>query len=383
MQIKPFNIMVFPNGPRCNMDCKYCYYKSKTALYDSKSEIKLSHELLETFIKDYMSIHPGINIPFIWQGGEPTLRGLKFFKDAVSLQKKYLPKGKRFFNSFQTNGIKLNENWIQFFKKENFLVGLSLDGPENIHKHYRTDKNGNTNYKKIIKNLNLLQKYNVDTNILCVVNNSNIKKPIEIYDFFKNLKVDYIQFIPLVELNKSGYSINPNEYAKYLIKIFDKWIKDDYGEIHIQIFEEILNVWFNGNTNICYLSEECGNSMVLEHNGNLYSCDHYVKEKNKLGNIKKTSLQTLVSSPKQEEFGKRKSKNLSEKCHKCKYYFICHGGCLKNRQPNNGNINYLCKGYEKIFKHTEPYMKKIVYEIQNKKSTSEIKIELTKYFNEI
>ncbi|MGM0445199.1 MAG: anaerobic sulfatase maturase [Bacillota bacterium] len=381
MHIKPFNIMVFPNGPVCNMDCKYCYYKNKVKLYEDKKTMKMSYELLDTFIKNYMSIHPGINIPFIWQGGEPTLRGLDFFKKAVLFQNKYLPDGKRYSNSIQTNGVNLDEEWIKLFKKEEFLVGLSLDGPENIHRYYRTDENRNTHFNKIIDNLKMLQKYNIDTNILCVVNNVNIKKPIEIYKFFKKLNVNYIQFIPLVELNNSNYLIKAEEYGDFLINFFDKWIQDGYGEIHIQIFEEILNAWYTGNTNTCYFHKECGNSLVLEHNGDLYTCDHFVNENNKLGNINQTTLRTLVTSAKRKEFGKNKLNNLSEKCNECKYYFICHGGCLKNRLSNNDYNNYLCKGYKKIFEYTEPYMEKIVNGIINRRHPLEIKNELNKYFN--
>ncbi len=381
MQLKPFNIMVFPNGPICNMDCEYCYYKEKRNLYNNKNNMKMSYELLELFIKNYLDLHPGINIPFIWQGGEPTLRGFDFFQKAVCFQKKYLPNGKRYRNIIQTNGINLDEKWIHFFKKENFLIGLSLDGPENIHRYYRTDEQGKDHFKKIINNLILLKKYRIDTNILCVINKQNIKDPLRLYDFFKNLNIDFIQFIPLVELNKPNYSIDPINYADFLIKVFNKWIKDGYGKVHIQIFEEILNAWFNGNTNICYFKKECGNSMVLEHNGDLYSCDHFVNPNHKLGNIKEDSFQKLISSTKQIEFGKYKSKNLSNKCRECEYYFICHGGCLKNRRIDNNYENYLCEGYKKLFKYTEPYMKIIVKGIKNKKTPTEIQKNLIMYDN--
>jgi uncharacterized protein len=258
---------------------------------------------------------------------------------------------------------------------------LSLDGPENIHRYYRKDEQGKDHFKKIINNLILLKKYRIDTNILCVVNKQNIKDPLRLYDFFKNLNIDFIQFIPLVELNKPDYSIDPINYADFLIKIFNKWIKDGYGKVHIQIFEEILNAWFNGNTNICYFKKECGNSMVLEHNGDLYSCDHFVNPNHKLGNIKEDSFQKLISSTKQIEFGKYKSKNLSNKCRECEYYFICHGGCLKNRRIDNNYVNYLCKGYKKLFKYTEPYMKIIVKGIKNKKTPTEIQKNLIMYDN--
>jgi len=361
------------------MDCGYCYYKEKRNLFNNKNNMKMSYDLLELFIKNYLDLHPGINIPFIWQGGEPTLRGLDFFKKAIYFQKKYLPDGKRYSNSIQTNGINLDEEWIQFLKKEDFLVGLSLDGPKNIHRYYRTDDQGKDHFEKIINNLILLEKYRIDTNILCVVNKQNIKSPLRLYDFFKNLNVDFIQFIPLVELDKPNYSIDPINYCDFLIKIFNKWIKDGYGKVHIQIFEEILNAWFNGNTNICYFKKECGNSMVLEHNGDLYSCDHFVNQNHKLGNIKEDSFNKLISSSKQIEFGKNKSNNLSKKCRECEYYFICHGGCLKNRRIDNNYENYLCEGYKKLFKYTEPYMKIIVKGIKNKKPPTEIQKNLIMY----
>ena len=381
MQLKPFNIMVFPNGPICNMNCEYCYYKEKNNLYNNKSNMKMNYELLELFIKNYMIAYPGIKIPFIWQGGEPTLRGLEFFKKAVDLQKKFISPGKKYSNSIQTNGISLDKNWIRFLKKENFLVGLSLDGPKNIHRKYRTDNKGNSNFRKIINNLKQLKKYNIETNILCVVNKKNIKKASKIYYFFKKLNIDYIQFIPLVDLKKPKYSIDPINYADFLITIFNEWIKDGYGKLHIQIFEEILNAWFNGNTNICYFKKECGDTMVLEHNGDLYSCDHFVNKKNKLGNIKDNSLKQLVTSSKQNEFGKNKINNLSNNCKKCEYYFICHGGCLKNRIKEKDYENYLCEGYKKIFEYTEPYMKIIVKGIKNKFHPSEIQKNLLSYNN--
>ncbi|MCF8000230.1 MAG: anaerobic sulfatase maturase [Halanaerobiales bacterium] len=379
MNSVPFNIMVFPIGPLCNMDCKYCYYKDKTKYYSNVKEYKMSEKLLENFIEQYVEAHPGPVISFNWQGGEPTLRGLDFFKKAVCLEKKYVPEDWEIENNFQTNGLLIDEKWANFFKKENFLIGLSIDGPGHLNDIYRKTNSEENTTKKVLESYQLLNKFDVETNILCVVNSSNVKKPLEVYNFYKKHNMNFLQFIPLVETDKNGKvtkrSVDPMEYGKFLLEIFDNWLLNDYGEIYIQFFEQCANAWYGREPSLCMFSKQCGKALAMEHNGDLYACDHFVSPEYKIGNINDTHLKDLVFSSKQNKFGKNKYDRLSQKCIECKYYFVCHGGCPKNRL-NESNINYLCEGYKTFLNYTEPFFKSIVKGIKKRKHPRIIKTDI-------
>jgi uncharacterized protein len=365
---RPFNIMVFPVGPICNLACKYCYYLNKTSLYPETKDFRMSEELLEEFIKQYIDAQPGPIINFGWQGGEPTLRGIDFFRKAVELEKKYLPEGWQFINSFQTNGVLLNPEWCDFLRENNFLVGISIDGPADLHDAYRVDQEGKPSHERVLNGLHLLQEHHVEYNILCVVNDVNVSKPLEVYNFFKQEGVKFIQFIPLVEHlgqgKVSSRSINGEEYGQFLTAIFDEWIINDLGDIFVQIFEEAVAAWAGYGAGLCVFSETCGLAPVMEHNGDLYSCDHFVFPEYKLGNIWETPIKELVNSPQQREFGLSKRDALPEVCKKCDVRFICNGGCLRNRiattEDGEPGLNYLCTGYKQFFSYIDKYMKELI-----------------------
>ncbi|MEJ6951424.1 anaerobic sulfatase maturase [Natronospora cellulosivora (SeqCode)] len=385
-----FNVMVFPSGPACNLNCDYCYYLDKIDSYSSDTSFKMDYNLIENFTKQYIEAQPGPFVNFGWQGGEPTLRGLEFFKKAVELQEKYLPEGWKCQNSFQTNALLIDEKWCQFFSDNNFLLGVSIDGPDWIHDHYRKDKKGVSTHQKVVESIKLLQKYKVDFNILCVVNDLNAKYPLEIYNFFKDLAIDFIQFIPIVENDSNGnlnHSVKPEDYAYFLISIFDQWLKNDYGQINIQIFEEAVRVWAGYKAGLCVFSKTCGNAEVMEHNGDLYSCDHFVFDDYKLGNIKETPLLELVNSNQQKDFGNDKYDSLPEKCLNCEVNFICQGGCPKNRiistEDGEKGLNYLCFAYQRFFKYIDPYMKEIAWRLQKRQTPTVIQKELVKIQDEL
>ncbi len=384
--------MVFPNGPICNLACEYCYYLDKIEYYDeNNNNFKMDYDLLENFTKQYIEAQPGPMVNFGWQGGEPTIRGLEFFKKAVQLQKKYLPEGWECQNSFQTNAVLLDDEWCQFFSDNNFLIGVSIDGPEWIHDKYRKNKDDGPTHKRVLNGIKLLQEYNVDFNILCVVNDLNSKYPVEVYNFFKEIAVDFIQFIPIVETNDKGvigeHSVTAEDYGRFLISIFNQWIQNDYGKIYVQIFEEAVRVWAGYNAGLCVFSKTCGDAEVMEHNGDVYSCDHFVYPEYKLGNIKETSLLDLVSLEKQKQFGKDKAETLPQQCLYCEVNFICHGGCPKNRviktEDDEEGLNYLCTGYKQFFKYIDPFMKEAVSRIKKRQFPNIVGKELTKIYHKI
>jgi len=385
-----FNIMAFPAGPKCNLNCEYCYYLDKIKLYPNTNNFMMSYQILKMYIKQYVEAYSGSDINFIWQGGEPTLRGLKFFKKAVELEKKYMPKHLSIHNNFQTNGILIDQQWANFFLREDFLVGLSIDGPDYIHDQYRRDKQGNPTHKRVMKSLKVLKTYNIKYNVLCVVNNLNVKKPTQIYNFFKKKKIRYLQFIPLVETDQKGKiskrTVQPENYKKFLIELFNEWILNDYGNIYIQFFEECVKAWLGIKTNLCTVSEYCANNFALEHNGDLYSCDHYVYLKNKLGNIQDKKIVDLIHSSKQFKFAELKISELPEVCRECKYFFVCHGGCPKNRlkeyKSSGKKINYLCEAYKGFFNYAFPYFESMANGIRLCKKPTEIQSELIKIYKD-
>ncbi|MFW5980657.1 MAG: anaerobic sulfatase maturase [Halanaerobiaceae bacterium] len=387
---KAFNIMAFPAGPICNVRCDYCYYLDKTELYPDTEDFNMSEELLEEYIKQYIDSQPGPRISFGWQGGEPTLRGLDFFKKAVSLIEKYIPENWQYDISFQTNGILIDDDWAEFMAENDFLVGLSIDGPAEFHDAYRKDKGGAPTHKKVMRGLDYLKKHDVQYNILCVVNKVNSTHPVEVYDFFKEQGAEHIQFIPIVEQQEEGEiserSVTPEEYGRFLIGVFDRWLFDGYGEIYVQIFEQCVSAWAGYGTSLCVFNETCGLAAVLEHNGDLYSCDHFVLPEYKLGNIKEKSIAELMSSSQQIQFGEDKRDTLSDKCLNCDYLFICHGGCPKNRVKtleNGKKINFLCEGYKRFFEYIDPYMEEIVKRINQQQSPPTVKKHLQKIHDSI
>ena len=362
-----------PRGAVCNLDCKYCYFLKKEKLYPD-SDLRMDEDTLESYTRQYIEAQRAPEVTFAWQGGEPTLMGLDFFSRAVELQEKYRQPGTKIFNALQTNGTTLHDEWCTFFKQNNFLIGLSLDGPQQLHDKYRVDKAGKTSFKRVMKGISLLKKYQVDFNILTTVHAANVDHPLDVYHFLRDeVGAQFIQFIPIVERkNDTGYqegykvtkrSVTGKKYGQFLNAIFDEWVRQDVGQTFVQIFDVALGVWYGQRASLCIFEQTCGLAMAMEHNGDLYSCDHYVEPGHFLGNIKEDQMLDLVASEKQVDFGATKHNSLPQYCLDCEVRFICNGGCPKNRirrtPDGEEGLNYLCEGYKAFFKHIDEPMKKM------------------------
>jgi uncharacterized protein len=379
-------------GAICNLACAYCFYLEKEHLYPNSS-MRMSDEVLEAYIRQLLASQGASEISISWQGGEPTLMGLDFYKRSIELAKRYRKPDQRISYSLQTNGTKLDEAWCRFFKQHNFLIGISIDGPREIHNTYRLSRGGGGSFDQVLRGWELLQKYHVDTNILCTVHAANGHRPLDVYRFFRDeLNARFIQFIPIVEclnagaVNKSGgfaleypgdnggadldhaiavsqRSVKPELFGNFLIDIFEEWLHHDVGTVFIQTFEAALASWCHLPASICIFQEVCGSSLILEHNGDLYSCDHYVEPTYRLGNILENPMPELVNSPRQHKFGLDKLLGLPEYCRKCDVLFACHGECPRNRfvpaPGENAFINYLCPGYQSFFQHIDKPMRRM------------------------
>ena len=366
-----FHIMAKPSGSACNLNCEYCFFLKKGNLYPG-SKFRMSDEVHEAYIRQLFEAHQVPQVTVAWQGGEPTLMGFDFFRRSVELQKKYAKPGTRIENTFQTNGILLNDDWCRFFHEHNFLVGLSVDGPKALHDTYRKDKGGRGTFDRVVRAVRLLQKNRVEFNVLCTVNRKNADHPLEVYQFFRDeLKTNYIQFIPIVERdNESGFqegnkvtdrSVQPKQWGRFLIEIFYEWVKKDVGKTFVLNFDGALAGWLDMAGTVCIFGPTCGQGMALEHNGDLYSCDHFVEPNYYLGNILETPMIELVASDQQRKFGQDKRDTLPAYCRQCDVLHICNGECPKNRfietPDGEPGLNYLCEGYKAFFKHADHSMK--------------------------
>lgn len=360
---KPYHLMAKPIGPMCNLNCEYCFYLNKDKLYsyNNRNSFKMSLETLDCYTKDYIESQPeGLNeIIFAWQGGEPTLMDLDFFREAVKIQQKYKSENQTIKNALQTNGTLITDESAKFYKENNFLIGISIDGPENLHNKYRKDRNGNGSFNNVIRGIEILKKYKVDFNTLTVVQNNNSLYPEEVYEFLKSTGSTYLQFIPIVEKvsnSKVSYrTVSPEQFGYFMNTIFKLWAKDDIGKIFIGHFDMLLGLYMGYPSSQCVHAQTCGNAIAMEHNGDVYSCDHFVYPENKLGNIYETKLSSMINSEKQITFGNDKFNKLPKKCLDCRYLPLCFGACPKDRLVNN--LNYLCTGYYNLYSFTEPYFK--------------------------
>lgn len=365
-----FHVMAKPTGARCNLQCDYCFYLKKKQLYPD-STFRMSEEIVERYIHQTVRAHAAPDITISWQGGEPTLMGIPFFQRALTLQKKLTSAGIRFHNTLQTNGIAIDEKWCEFLRRNNFLVGLSMDGPQVLHDRFRKDQQGRSVYSRVVQAAKLMKRSGVEFNILCTVNSANSCHPLDVYRFFRDeLDARYLQFIPIVERDTGTgeqncnsptiQSVQPEMYGHFLTTIFDEWVRRDVGTMFIQFFDAVLASYVHGFSTLCVLQPTCGLSVALEHNGDVYSCDHYVEPDFLLGNIKQSSIGSLVSSEKQRTFGIAKSTTLPDYCKQCKFLFTCHGECPKNRlfdaPDGSGKINWLCSGLKRFFEHTRHHM---------------------------
>lgn len=363
-----FHLLAKPTGAICNLDCQYCFFLAKEQLYPG-SKFRMADDLLETYIQQLLDAHRTPEVTVAWQGGEPTLMGLDFFRRAIDLVEKYKKPGQIVSHTLQTNGTKLDDEWGRFFKQHNFLIGLSVDGPQHLHNAYRVDKRGQGTFDRVMQGWKTLQKYKVDFNILCTVNAVNGDYPLEVYRFFRDkLKARHIQFIPIVErINEDGStfvqagnrvterSVKPEQFGRFLIAIFDEWVRRDVGTVFVQHFDAALANWVGVTPGVCIFAKTCGQALALEHNGDLYCCDHFVEPDYKLGNIQETPMLELVASEKQRQFGQAKSDDLPQYCRQCEVRFACNGGCPKNRfiatPDGETGLNYLCAGYRSFFNH--------------------------------
>lgn len=399
---QPFYISSKPVGSICNLDCKYCYYLEKTHLYPKKQKHAMDLQLLEHYVKSYIAASTTAEVVFTWHGGEPLLQKIEFYQQAVEFQQKYAALYRRkVVNSLQTNGTLITEEWAEFFARNQFLIGLSLDGPDQLHDYYRTTKNGKPSFPEVMRGLNLLKKYHVEFNILATVNSYNVHFPLKVYRFFKEIGAQYIQFTPIVEREMhnsselaSGlhiaspkvsnqhaditeWTVSARDYGLFLNAIFDEWVAQDIGEYYVINFDAMLANWHGVEPPTCVFAKKCGHAIAMEYNGDVYSCDHFVFIDYKLGNIQTDSLQKLLNLPEQIKFGNDKQDNLPTQCKQCDYLFACNGECPKNRilhtADGEPNLNYLCEGFKIFYRHIDPYMKFMVNELKHNRSPVNIK----------
>jgi len=384
--------MLKPVGSACNLKCEYCYYLEKEHLYPSSKDQMMSDVLLEKFTEEYLNSQTQNEVMFTWHGGEALLRPISFYKKAIELQKKY-GRGRQIENVLQTNGTMLNDAWCEFFKENNFLIGVSIDGPQEFHDEYRRNKGGLPTFVKVMKGIQLLKKHGVEYNAMAVVNDYNADYPVEFYQFFKKLDCRFIQFAPIVEriqhqdnglklttpdedVPVADFSVSPVQWGKFLCGLFDEWIKEDVGKFYIQMFDSTLANWVGEQPGICTLARHCGHAGVMEFNGDVYSCDHYVFPEYKLGNLNTDTLSSMMYSEKQLKFGTDKHDKLPRQCRECEFLFACNGECPKNRfaitQDGERGLNYLCAGWKMFYSHVAPYMDFMKHELQNERPPSNV-----------
>ena len=388
--------MTKPIGPICNLDCKYCFYLEKEKLYPGTKTWAMPDEVLEQYVQQYIAAQPGDEIHFAWQGGEPTLLGLDFFRTVVDLQQRHAG-GKTIANALQTNGVLIDDAWGEFLAEHRFLVGVSIDGPRDLHDCYRVDKGQAPTFDRVMRGIAKLKQHNVDFNTLTVVHRRNSQHPVEVYRFLKEIGSGFIQFIPIVERRAASgssdglvlikpsfgdaaevteWSVEPKAYGTFLSRIFDEWVKKDVGRVFVQLFDVALESWMGMDASLCVFKKTCGSALAMEHTGDLYSCDHFVYPENKLGNIMETALENLVDSPQQKAFGQAKSESLPRMCRTCEVRFACNGECPKHRflttPDGEPGLNYLCAGYKHFFKHIDPYMQFMAGELRAQRPPANI-----------
>jgi len=369
-----FHLLAKPTGAICNLDCQYCFFLSKEQLYPG-SKFRMADDLLETYIQQLLEAHQTPEVTIAWQGGEPTLMGLEFFQRSIELVDKHKKPGQQVSHTLQTNGTRLDDDWGQFFKQHHFLIGLSVDGPQPLHDTYRVDKRGRGSFEQVMQGWKTLKKHEVDFNILCTVNAANGDRPLDVYRFFRDeLGAEFIQFIPIIErVNEDGStliqsgnqvterSVKPEQFGRFLNSVFDEWVRRDVGKVFIQHFDAALANWVGVQPGVCIFSKTCGNALALEHNGDLYSCDHFVEPDYKLGNIQETHMIEMIASEQQRQFGQAKFDTLPQYCRTCEVRFACNGGCPKNRfietPDGEPGLNYLCAGYKAFFTHIDKPMR--------------------------
>lgn len=379
---RPLYVMTKPAGAHCNLACDYCYYLEKQKLYQNGEKHVMSDQLTEVFVREYIQSQFGREVNFTWHGGEPMIRPLSYYKKVVRWQRQYA-EGKTILNCLQTNGTLLTPEWCRFLHDEGWLVGISIDGPQNMHDAYRMKRNGAPTWEKVMQGIEMLDRYEVEWNAMAVVNDITAARPLEFYRFFRDeLECRYLQFTPVVERihrHEDGrhlahvmdgeeyavapFSVSPEAWGEFLCTMFDEWYRNDVGEMFVQTFEATLANWAGVTPGVCSLSDWCGHAAVMEHNGDIYCCDHFVFPEYYLGNIRNRGILDMLNSEKQMAFADMKTKGLPAQCHKCQWQFACHGECPRNRfvktKDGEPGLNYLCEGYRRYFEHVAPYMEEL------------------------
>lgn len=390
---KPLYVLAKPVGASCNLRCKYCYYLEKSHLYRNAPVRVMSDELLERFVQGYIQAQTMSQVLFTWHGGEPLMRPLSFYRKAVALQEKYAF-GRQIDNTIQTNGTLLTDEWCEFLKEHNWLVGISIDGPQEFHDEYRRTASDKPSWQKVMRGIRLLRKHGVEWNAMAVVNDFNAGYPLEFYHFFKEMGAKYIQFAPVVErmaAHSDGrhlatlvdqecpvadFSVSPAQWGDFLCAIFDEWVRHDVGQTYVEIFDCTLANWVGERPGICVYAKECGHAGVMEFNGDVYSCDHFVFPEYKLGNIRDKTLVEMLYGEQQRQFSCLKHATLPKQCRECEWEFACHGECPKNRFVNdrygNPGLNYLCSGYRHFYEHVAPYMDFMKKEFMNQRPPANV-----------
>lgn len=395
--LHPFHIMAKPHGPVCNLDCTYCYYLEKEKLYGGPAaSLRMSDELLEEYIRQSIAAQPGEVVSFAWQGGEPTLLGVNFFEKVLALQRRYAD-GRSIENALQTNGTLLDDGWGEFLARNGFLVGLSIDGPRALHDLYRVGRDGQSSFDRVMRGLGVLQRHGVAFNTLTTVHRGNADHPREVYGFLKEIGSRYLQLIPIVEQraaepDPSGlvllqpaagraaevteWSVEPLQFGRFLAEIFDLWVREDVGRVFVQHFDVALESWLGLPQSLCIFAPTCGQSLALEHDGTLYSCDHFVYPENALGNLREQSLAAMVEDQRQQAFGEAKRTTLPGECLRCEVCFACHGECPKHRFMRDAEgvygLNYLCAGYKHFFRHIDPAMRFMAGELRQGRAPANV-----------
>jgi len=391
-----FHVMAKPIGPICNLDCKYCFYLEKESLYPQAQKWAMREDVLDSYVRQYIEAHDTPVINFAWQGGEPTLLGVDYFRRLVDIQRKYA-NGKRIQNAFQTNGVLLNDDWAALFKENEFLIGVSIDGPRELHDAYRVDKGGQPTFDRVIRGIETLKRNGVEFNTLTTVHRGNGDHPVEVYRFLKENGSGFMQFIPIVEriarqvtadglqlispdfagaAQVAPWSVEPRQFGRFLCAIFDEWVRRDVGTCFVQLFDVSLETWSGMEASLCIFKRQCGQALALEHGGDLYSCDHFVYPQNRLGNIMDAPLAALVESEQQRRFGEAKESTLPKYCRECDVRFACNGECPKHRflktPDGEAGLNYLCAGYKMFFHHVDPYMRFMARELAAQRAPANV-----------
>ncbi|MBN2473324.1 MAG: anaerobic sulfatase maturase [Pirellulales bacterium] len=385
------HVIAKPIGPICNLSCAYCYYLGKESLYSRQESWRMSDETLRAFVRQYIEAQPETvdEIDFAFQGGEPTLMGIDFFRRVIALQREYARAGLRVHNSLQTNGVLLDDAWCEFLAEHHFLLGLSLDGPVNLHDKYRRDREDRGTFDRVTRSMRRLFRHGVDFNVLTCVHRHNADHGVRVYRFLRDSGIEFVQFIPIVERRStassvappaeaqeaqedledlvSERSVRPAQFGRFLIAAFDEWLRHDVGRVFVRDFDQALAAWSGLGASLCVYTPHCGRATALEHNGDLYACDHFVDFEHRLGNIHRTPIRELAYSARQEQFGLDKEATLPEVCRRCRYLFACHGACPKDRfvQTSDGRrgLHYLCEGYKMFFEHVDPWMQAMAAEL--------------------